>query len=85
MVMTPDGSAVGSSCAPSHEYLAGVSVAGTPYSLASAMVEASSVEVSRSLAVAMMSPCRFDSCRTGVSLLCWVAMSPPVMHVMLRM
>ncbi len=48
MAVTPDGSVVGISCEPSQEYLGGVSVVGTPYSVGSVMVEASSFAVSDS-------------------------------------
>ena len=44
MVITPEGSSVGSSLAPSQEYLAGAVTVGTPNSLVSALA-ASSVAV----------------------------------------
>src|ERR1700678_2295170 len=80
---TPEGSSVGISIAPSHEYLGGRLVVGTPNSLVLAL-DASAVAVSEIEAVATMSPWRLTSCRTGASLLYWIAASWPLMPGMLR-
>lgn len=83
IAMVPLGSSVESASAPSHEYLGGVLVVGTPNSLVS-LVESSFVSVSLSEAVAMISPWRLVSWSTGAAPLFWTATSPPLIPEMLR-